>query len=201
MPATKHIRFSERLTIAAGNSKGFVNRRRTKAEVIYSLFLALIMIVGGVSFLVYQDTLMGCFLTLVISIIMYFTGKKFEKMRNLLRSSEFMNAMLTSVMGAHYQFCMIVQLNGDIVYLDRGFYATFPDFLDQSSVTLEAWLNLYKVSADDRQKILGDIKGGKEEKIVISIAKGGNKVAQDMLLYIEPIPRPEGFVLLRGKDA
>jgi len=201
MPESKHIRFIDVIDVKAIGGSDFIIRRRTKTQAIYSLLIALIVIIGGVSIIVYNDTIIASFLCGIIGLVMGLIGRQFEKMRNMLLVSEYMNTMLTSVLGLHHQFCLITKLNGEMVYLSKGFYKAFPDFLDQPKRNVETWLDIYRVPPESRDKILKNVQENQEEKMVISISEGNPpRVTQDILLYIEPIPRPKGYVLLRGKE-
>jgi hypothetical protein len=112
---------------------------------------------------------------------------------------EFMNALFSSAIGKGYLFACIVKISGEIVFYNRPFQAIFPGYTAQDTRTLKALLDLYNVPEGDRdslRKFMTENSGG-------SIATTINAKAQtektSITFHLEPIERPTGFFLLRGK--
>jgi PAS domain S-box-containing protein len=75
----------------------------------------------------------------------------------------------------------------------------FPDFLKQPRRTIDILLEQGKVSKEDTNKIFKAIEQGVFEKVVFNI-KGAGGVFHGMIMSIEPIMRPSGFIMLRGRE-
>lgn len=200
--AAHSIRLGDRRDLITADVKDFTVRRRTTAQQIYSLFIAAILIIVGVSIIVYNNTLLGALICFVVGSVMYFTASQFERLKNALQNTEFMNAMFTAALGMYHKFCVIVRQNGEIIYFDRGFQATFPHLTGgDNKRTLETWLEMYSVSYADAQTVTAMVSQGSNGKHTFPIGGGIHKKPHTITLAVEAIPRPSGFILLRGKDA
>ena len=118
---------------------------------------------------------------------------------DLLLATEFQNALFASALGLNNKFCLIIRRNGNIVYLDRMFQEMFPDFLQQPQRSIDALLDRGKVTRQDADKIFAAIEHGVYEKVVFEI-KGADGKFVKVIMSIEPIMRPSGFILLRGRE-
>jgi hypothetical protein len=201
MSTLKSIRFTDRKDIIGDGRDDFVIRRRTTVEQIRTLFLMGITILVGISVIVYNDSKLGAIICLVVGIIMLVVAKKFEKLREHIHISEFMNALFTSALANGYKMTMVVKPGGEIIYIDRGFQLVFPDFLEQPDLTLNALFGIYPTDDATKTKILHSLVEGGPAKMDVSIASGLDKAQVKLALSIEPIARPSGFIMIRAKAA
>ena len=119
--------------------------------------------------------------------------------RDLVLATEFQNALFASALGYSNKFCLIVKREGSIIYTDRGFQAMFPELIKARNVTLVGMMKYGRVAAADKEKIYAAIDRGTYEKVVFDIYGGDNKINK-IVLSIEPIARPSGFLLLRARE-
>ena len=119
--------------------------------------------------------------------------------RDLVLATEFQNALFASALGSSNKFCLIIKREGSIVYTDRGFQSMFPDLIKERNVTLVGMMKYGRVAAADKDKIYTAIDRGTDEKIIFEIYSGDNKINK-IVLSIEPIVRPSGFLLLRARE-
>jgi hypothetical protein len=110
-----------------------------------------------------------------------------------------MNALFSSALGKGHAFTCIVKTSGDIVFYDRPFQAIFPDYIAQETRTLLSMFDLYNVPEGDRdtlRKFMAENTGG-SLSTSIKAAEQPEKTA--ISFHLEPIERPTGFFILRGK--
>ena len=121
------------------------------------------------------------------------------KQKIIFERSEFLNALLSSAVGAKHQFTMIVtQSEGQIVYLNNGFQALFPKMLKQEKRYLAKLLKTYSNSDVKSKTILSAVEKGTDKTVIVDVKEKG-KATTKVKFKIEPIARPSGFVMIRGE--
>lgn len=178
---------------------GFTTRKRTGVGLFFHFFLLACMVVMGVSLLIYYQSPIGSAVAVAIGLSFGLIAHNLEKLKKGKESLEFMNALFSSAIGNGYRFACIVKKSGEIVFYNRPFQTIFPAYTAQDTRTLKALLDLYNIPEGDREtirKFMSDNMGG-------SIATTINAKAQtektSITFNLDPIERPTGFFLLRGK--
>ena len=92
-----------------------------------------------------------------------------QRSRDLVMTTEFQNALFASALGINNKFCLIINRDGNIVYLDRSFQEMFPDFLKQPRRTIDILLEYGRVSGEEGKKIYAVIERGVYGKVVFDI--------------------------------
>ncbi|MES2983855.1 MAG: hypothetical protein V4735_01550 [Pseudomonadota bacterium] len=178
---------------------GFTVRKRTGVGKVVHFFLLIAMVVIGASMLVYYQSPEGCMLAVVVGAVFGLVAINFEKLKTTKESLEFMSALFSSALGRGYQFCCMVKANGDVVFFNRPFQSVFPAFITQPSRTLETLLTLYHVPQDQRDLLAAHLSANNEGSLTLSLRAADETAAKTMTVLVEPIERPTGFMLLRGK--
>jgi hypothetical protein len=188
-------RSADALTKTTGSSD-FVTRKRTPS--LPQLFIncfAVLVVSLYIGYYVYDRLALTSLLFILGGGISWYVTKQVQLNRDLVQATEFQNALIASALGIGHKFCIIVQLDGTIFYLDRPFQSMFPEFTKQPNRALSTFLEHAEVAPADRDKILGVVAKGGTENMVIDMKK------QKIALMISPIPRPNGFILMIGKAA
>jgi len=178
---------------------GFIIRKRTPARQILRYFVLLLMIIGGVAFLTSYNSLMACAAAVLAGVTLYLIAKQLEKVEKNQRAAEFMNALFSNALSKDYRFCMVARTDGGIIYFNRPFQEIFPAFLAQDKRDMETLLSLYHVSAEHRQTVGAQLIQNVPATLAVIIQSGSEQAPQPLILSMEPIERPRGFVLIRGK--
>lgn len=198
MSIPHNVRASDRSDLLSSQREDFVARKRdVTLKKIYNICLAALITVLGVAILVYNNTLLGSMMCVIVGSITLSLGRQIEKQQKVLHATEFMNALFASVIGSGSLFCMVVRADGEIMYLNRGTQDMFPTFLDQPVRHLDLLLSMHNVPEEHRGKIAALIAQQNAEKIGVTI-EDGEKKSRAITLSIEPILRPKGFTLIRG---
>jgi hypothetical protein len=185
-------------TLIAGTT-GFVVRKRNGVGKVVHFFLLAAMVVFGAALLVYYRSPEGSALAVVIGGCFALVAVNLEKLKRNKNYLEFMNALFSSALGKGYKFCCIVKANGEVVFFNRPFQAVFPAFLAQESRSLETLLTLYNVPQDQREMLKSLIGSNSEGSFATTIREESATSSLSLTFHVEPIERPTGFVLLRGK--
>lgn len=193
------IRYTD-LDLDTNGARDFVIRRRTPTIIqLAVMFGATLLVAVSVVVAVTDKFLLALLLIGFIGLAGWYVILTMQRNRDLLMATEFQNALFASALGLHNRFCMIIRRNGSIIYLDRLFQEMFPDFMRQQTRSIDALLDLGKVSRGDSEKIYSAIERGVYEKVIFDIRGGDNRFTK-VVMSIEPILRPSGFILLRGRE-
>lgn len=180
-------------------STGFTMRKRTGVGMFVHFFLLGAMVVMGASLLVYFNSPEGCVLAAVIGGCFAMIAQNLEKLKKTKNALEFMGALFSSALGKGYAFTFIVKSTGEIVYHNRPFQSVFPAYVNQSTRTLATLLTLYQVPQEHQEQIKTLLTSKGEGTITTTVKAAADAEGKSFALLIEPIERPTGFVIIRGK--
>lgn len=178
----------------------FVVRKRNHAAMQWLIIcLSVIMVCLSVTLMIADRLTVTSTLFVIIGITCWYVATQMQHNRDLLNATEFQNALFASALGLGHKFCMIITRDGGVIYFDRPFQSCFPDFMKQPARSLGVFLELTQVSDAEREKLMSAIQQGGYDKITLTVRTAGG-VTERMLVSIEPILRPSGYILLRGRD-
>ena len=201
MKMPTNLRVSDQNAFSLKNRKDFTIRRHGLSTiVIYKLIFFTLVICAATTFLVYNQMMLGAQITTLIGLVLYVFAKQLEKHKKSLAFTEFLNALLSSALGKDHKFCMVVkQSDGQIVYLNRDFQKIFPEIAALEMRTLDILLNRYNIAAGARKSIIQAATKGAAKTVNTEFKAEHAKKTQEISFIIEPIQRPAGFSLIRGK--
>jgi two-component system cell cycle sensor histidine kinase/response regulator CckA len=192
-------RYSD-IDIAVSGAKDFVIRRREPTlPQILLLFIASMMVVTGTTLAVADKMTLAILLFLLVAAIGWYAILQMQRERDLVLATEFQNALFASALGINNKFCLIIKRDGNIVYLDRSFQEMFPNFSHKSRRAIDGLLEHAKVAPDESEKIYRAIEAGVYDKAIFNIRDAQGNF-HHIIMSVEPILRPSGFILLRGRE-
>jgi two-component system, cell cycle sensor histidine kinase and response regulator CckA len=193
------IRYTD-LDPATNGVSDFVVRKRAPTTVqLFTLFIVILaMSFGGIMFIA-DKFILAFVLALLLAAAGWYVVVQMQRNNDLVLATEFQNSLFASALGINNKFCMIIRRNGTIVYLDRMFQEMFPEFLHQPKRTIDVLLEQGRVSRAESEKVFTAIERGVYEKVVFEI-RGTDSRFNRIIMSIEPILRPSGFILLRGRE-
>ncbi len=199
----KKLRAVDQELFTFKNRKDIKSRKyKTTRQHIIDLVIGVAGILAGTALLVHFKTLVGAGVCTLAGVTLMVYAIRAEKQKQILERSEFLNALLSSALGANQKFCMIVtEATGQIVYLNNGFQKTFPKIIDLEKRNLSKLLKLYSTSDAKSKTIMTAVKKASNKTLSWDIKQGSGKSATKLKtnLQIEPIARPSGFVVIRGE--
>jgi len=196
------IRYTD-INAASDNANDFVIRKRTPTipQLIF-IFVGALVVTLAVTITVAEADRIAviAILLIVLGMVGWYVIMQTQRNRDLVMTTEFQNALFASALGINNRFCLIIrQQNGNIVYLDRSFQGMFPDFSRQPRQSIDMLLEYGKIPYDDTKKIFAAIGRNVYDKVVFKIHDSRGKLYK-IVMSIEPILRPSGFILLRGRE-
>ncbi|MDE3061051.1 MAG: PAS domain-containing protein [Pseudomonadota bacterium] len=182
------------------SAKDFVIRRRPPTLLqLLLLFLSVLMVSLPAVLTISSKTALCAILFGILGAAGWYVILHIQRHRDLLLATEFQNALFASALGVHSKFCLIIRRDGSIVYMDQSFQALFPGFLKESRRTVPDLLKHARVSAEDSDRVFAAIGRGVYDKVIFDI-EDSVQLPHRVVISIEPILRPSGFILLRGRE-
>lgn len=186
---------------AAVEGKEFVERERSPTVLqLLVLFVFTLATSIGLAFILRGEPLMvAATLTLLLTAFGWYMIVQVQRTRDLVLATEFQNALFTSALGSNNKFCIIIKNNGVMTYMDGAFHELFDDFVKLPYRHIDAFLKFGEVTQDETDKILAAIDHNVNDSVVFTVRTSDNK-QHKIMLNIEPITRPAGYILLRARD-
>ncbi len=122
-----------------------------------------------------------------------------QKNLDLVMAAEFQNMLFSQSLALGSAFSMILRRDGSIVHTSDNFDQIFPHFDYATSQALEGVFEQGTVRKLDRDRILSAIHSGQSERLVFPVITQYSE-KKDYIITVEPLKRPAGFCLLRGRE-
>lgn len=174
-------------------------KRKPTPQELVLIFLAALAISIILPVFVLNKMALIFWLSLLLAVGGWYVITEIVRSRDLVLATEFQNALFASALGFNNKFCLIIRREGSIVYMDNGFQKMFPGAVRERVVSIAGMLRHGKVAALDKERIFSAIDKGVYDKIIFDIA-GSDNLPTRIVLSLEPIIRPSGFILLRARE-
>ena len=113
-------------------------------------------------------------------------------------ATEFQNALFSAAARLKSKFCIIVKQDGTIVYHDRNFESVFPETSNRGMLMIDKLFNAKNIAPMEADKIYKALGDGRADTVFIDIPEE-NEIRR-IIITVDPLPRPSGFFILRGRD-
>ncbi len=117
---------------------------------------------------------------------------------DLITEVEFQNALFSSSLAKHSEFCLIVRKDGHFAYADKGFAAAFPGFTIRDR-SLQSLLETAGAARSDAERLYEAMAEKRRDWFMFTLTDTEGKTRQ-MILNLYPLNRPEGFFLIQGRE-
>ncbi|MEZ5692123.1 MAG: hypothetical protein R3D71_10750 [Rickettsiales bacterium] len=175
----------------------FLRKRGANAGQILLLLLVAILI-GVATITINEKLVVTSIVFILFGFICWNLSRSVQDNMNMVTAAEFQNSLFASALGMNHDFTFIVAENErEIFYLDRPFQIFFPSFLKQKKRSLDFFLNMNKVSKEEQDSLSVLLKRNVTEDITVNMEIEGKSA--NIILSVEPIPRPKGFTVIRGR--
>lgn len=183
--------------------KDFVPRERMKPV----RTLAWVYLLSMVSIFVVvfkREVLGGDFFALFLIMVILISLAGYTilvKVRNLdlVMATEFQNLLFASAAALGSRFCMFVKSDGTIVYANQGTRDMLPRVAYDESQALDRLFDAGGVAKKDVDKIYQAMIRGSRERVVFPIREKEGQFV-DFIVTVEPLKRPAGYFVLRGRN-
>ena len=118
---------------------------------------------------------------------------------DLVLSTEYQNLLFSKALELGSSFFMIVRRDGTVVHSSDGLADILPGFNYPQSQALDGLFTLGTVRKTDRERIMSAIYSQTNEHLVFPII-AQYQTPKDYIITVEPMPRPAGFCVVRGRE-
>ncbi len=175
--------------------------RKRMPTLVEQFYMCLTLILTGVAIVlaVHDELALTGILFTIIGLASVYVNAQTIRNRRLLQATEFENALFASTLSKGYLWCLIAKRDtGEIIYRNPEFAARFPGIGPKD--TVQEWLASGTVVGDTAIHLAECLRTLAEPQVPLLIY-GTNGQRESLLVSIEPIPRPAGFVLLRCRES
>lgn len=195
------MRFTENETPSPASMDFVPRERRSELARIVKAFL---FATAAIAILSFTSKALGghivssiLVLAIVISLGMYLFIYQ-QRVIDLMMSTEYQNMLYSQAMVQGWTFFLLARNDGTIVYADRGVRQLFDNRYITDSQALETLFEQGGVAPDDRKRMLDAIHRGTSDRLVFPLTREGH--TQSYIMTLEPLARPHGFMIIRGRE-
>lgn len=141
----------------------------------------------------------GLAILAVIGPLTWFTVYFSQQNRDMLLAAEFQNALFSAAARLKTKFVMIVKQDGTIFYYDRGFQDVFPETTSRGTLMVDKIFNNKQITPAESAKFQSALEQGRTETVFVTLTNADGS-EQKVIITIDPLPRPSGFYIVRGRD-
>jgi PAS domain S-box-containing protein len=175
------------------------NRSRPTFQIVLAFICAIAAISASRNYAVTetrQDTItfFVCLLLTVVGIATLYFRKRAD---DLVLATEFQNLLYASAASIGFQFCLISKRDGTAVHCSDGLSKLFDGFPYPVARALEGFFAEGRVAKIDQDKITDTLLMNERKSLVVKLSAASG--ISDMVLTIDPLPRPHGYYMIRGR--
>lgn len=117
---------------------------------------------------------------------------------DLLMAAEFQNLLYSQTAQIGSDFFMIVRKDSTIVHASDGLAKVFPQFDYSQAQALQGVFDLGTVRKSDRERLINSIQSGAQDHLIFPIFSQYDD-KKDYIITVDPLARPTGFCVIRGR--
>lgn len=195
------FRYSDISSLHPANPDFVRRKRHGNVLLIFLFYFLLLLVVIGYGF--YRnyhssDVLLIVLVTVVVSTLILHALYSIQKSLDMIMAVEFQNALFTSALNLRVEFTIIMQRNGSVVYVDKGFREVFPEVRAIDDKVLDFLTTSMSMDDRTRDKFFQSLRNYDYEQLVVEIP-GADGKPQKFMLYLCPLPRPQGFFMIQAR--
>lgn len=176
-------------------------RRAQIRNVLLAFMVAIVMIfaIGMTPGTVGGNTYAALSSISIVTILCFYVIYSKQQNLDLVMATEYQNMLFAQAAAIGSTFCILVKRDGTVIYANDGMRTLFPNFAYADSQALEGIFEQGGVRRTDRERIMAAIYSGQADRLIFPMKTSTGR-EQDYVLTIEPLRRPGGFLVIRGRE-
>jgi PAS domain S-box-containing protein len=178
---------------------------RDRAKQIWNVLIGFAITMSVMLVLNFSPSLVGGRLEaslvslVVICVLCFYIIYQKQQNLDLVLTTEFQNLLFAQAAALGFTFCLFIKRDGTIVYSNEGLKRLFPNLYHANSQALQVLYDIAHISLTDRERINSAIYGIRREHLIFPMkdASGDYKI---YILTVDPLKRPSGYIVLRGRE-
>jgi PAS domain S-box-containing protein len=196
------MRFNE-LDSFMHDQMDFVPRERRnhiwRVIIAFSLTIVLVFVSGYTPLFNKMEVYTPLIAIVLVAILCMYVVYRKQISLDLVMSTEYQNMLFAQALSVGSSFCLIVRRDGTILHASEGMGTVFPQFDYAQSKALEGVFEQGMVRKNDRERIMSAIYASTQDRLIFSIVSQ-YEAKKDYIITVEPLPRPSGFSVVRGRE-
>lgn len=195
------MRYTESGTTSPSQLDFVPRERRSEIWRTIGAFIIAILLIFILSFApdnAIGKAVAGIVSLVVICVLCFYVVFRKQQNLDLVMTTEYQNLLFSQAATLGADFCMFVRRDGTVVYSSEGVREIFPNTHYSESQALETIFEEGSVNKTDRERVMGAIHSNSSDRIVFPLTLR-DSARQEYILTIEPLPRPAGFSVIRGR--
>ncbi len=194
------MRFQEADEMNTGQLDFVPRERRNQGPRLAMAFIAIFALVLAIG---YSSALsvhaVGTpLLGLCVLILGFYVVSRFQRNLDLVMTTEFQNMLFSQAAALGTSFCLFTRRDGTVVYANSGLRELFGRGAGDSQA-LESIFKAGQVAITDRERVMSAIYSNAGERLIFPITTPSGQ-QKNYVLTVEPITRPGGYVVIRGRE-
>ena len=137
-------------------------------------------------------------MAVIVGLAFYIIYRKQQNL-DLVMHTEYQNMLFAQAAAQGSSFCLFVRRDGTIVYANDGLANLFPRLRFSESQALQSIFEHGNVQGNDRERIMSAIFAGKGDRLVFPLTAASGE-RKEYIMTLEPLKRPNGFMVIRGRE-
>lgn len=176
------------------------NRSRSTIQIIVAFICTIAAVLATLRFTQSDSAqdigaLVVCLVLILACLLTLYFRKRSD---DLIMATEFQNLLYSSAASIGSQFCIIVKRDGTVVHSGAGLSDLFNGFPYTVSQALEGFFIEGRVSKIDQDKITDALLMNERKSVLLKLSTAIG--ITDMVITIDPLPRPQGYYVIRGRQ-
>lgn len=176
-------------------------RRNQITRILFAFFITTVLIcafsfmpesMGG-------KALSGLVSLSAIAVLCFYVVFSKQQNLDLVMNTEYQNMLFSQIVSMGSSFCMIVRRDGTIFYANDGLRRIFPHYAYSDSRALEALFEQGGMRRPERERIMAAIYSNQSDRLVFPLRLNTGE-EKEFILTLEPLPRPAGYIVIRGRE-
>lgn len=198
------IRFTE--ILSSRNSTAHIDRqdfvvrtRRPMWQTLIIMFGSVLPIAVFLSIMVKDLIVFSQILFVLLGVLGTYVVYTVQRSRDLVLATEFQNALFAAAISHNNEICIIIKNDGTIVYIGKTLQEMLPNLHKETRRDIGIILEHGHVSKEEQKNVFNAIERYVRGKVVFDLTDS-KKQHHRIMMSFEPITRPKGYMLLRGRD-
>jgi PAS domain S-box-containing protein len=134
----------------------------------------------------------------VIALCVYMVLRKQQNL-DLVTMTEFQSLLFAQAAAMGSRFLVFVRRDGSVEYLNDGAHALFTEEALRETSSFDRMLQKSGIGETDRERLMTAIIGLRREQVIFPLTQKNGETCE-YVITVAPLPRPAGFLVVRGRE-
>lgn len=168
-------------------------------SVVYLVAVAIIFLISNFHESLGGNAVSTVLIMAVVCAIAIYTLVRRQQHNDQMLATEFENLLFSAAAALGSNFCIFLKSDGTIIYANDGTRRMFPHFSRHQTLAIDELLNEAHVDKVHLDKLYSALSLGRKENLIFEISNSAGE-RSDYIVMIEPLKRPSGYFVLRGRS-